>query len=273
MPNPLRLLSWNLLEGGYVPKHQNPGLPKMDEMRLAAARALVTELAPDVLVLNEALWCRPVDGYQVDYAGLFGFEHACGGLYDGVWGNMILSRLPVLSCHHFSIYNRGGVMALVQADGWTLQVGTYHPHPSRYPHHKAQDYLALAAQADAALPLALCGDFNAISPEDAPDREALALAFGRFSKQPEQDSARFIDGGTEVFEALGKAGLRDAVPPCGRRASMPTRLITDVQDSGMRIDHIWVNQAVKVCEGEVVQAPLADAASDHYPVRVDLLPA
>jgi endonuclease/exonuclease/phosphatase family metal-dependent hydrolase len=266
----LRLMSWNLLEGCHVPRSQNPGDPQLDQARLAAVRATLAQYTPQVLLVNEALWCQPVGGYHVDYAALLGYEHACAGLYDGVWGNAILSRFPVLSCRTFDIYNRGGLLAVLDVEGIHMQVATYHPHPSRYPNHKAQDYLALVGQADPSLPLILGGDFNAISPDDQPDRVALAKGFSRFSKNPEVDSARFIDAGQVVFPALTKHGMRDALPSYARRATMPTRLISSDQESAMRLDHIWVNNHIVVHDGNVLCQEETDAASDHYPVLVDI---
>lgn len=266
----VRLMSWNLLEGCHVPRHQNSGAPQLDYGRLAAIKAILAQYSPQVLLVNEALWCRPVEGYHMDYATLLGYEHSCAGLYDGVWGNAILSNFPILTCRTFDIYNRGGLVAVLDVNGTHLQVATYHPHPSRYPKHKAQDYLALVGQADPTLPLVLGGDFNAISPDDHPDRLALAKGFARFSKNPEIDSARFIDAGQVVFPALTEHGMRDALPSHARAPTMPTRLISPDQESAMRLDHIWVNDRVGVHDGKVLRQSETDLASDHYPVLVDI---
>lgn len=270
MTKPLRLMSWNLLEGGHVPAKEKPSRPTVDPVKMEAAVALVRRLAPDVLVINEALWCQPYDGYHVDYAAIFGFEHVCAKLYDGCWGNAILSRTPISTCKTFGIYNRGGLMAHLQTAQGDLQVATYHPHPSRWPAHKARDYRELVECGDPSLPLLVCGDFNAISPEDAPDGQALAEAFGAFSKQPQVDSARFIDGGQSVFPTLAGLGLRDAIGPAGRRRSMPTRLGGSDPNSGMRIDHAWINAHIDIFDAQVVHCEEADVASDHYPLLVDL---
>ena len=266
MPTSLRIASWNLLHGGHQANTQGQALPQPDTQRLAAARELVGQMAPDILVINEALWCEPIDGYCAPYPAWFGFEHACKHLYDGVWGNVILSRYPVLDCQDFMIHNRGGLLATIQAPDGLLHVGTYHPHPGRFPHNKVSDYLDLLDFAQEDIPLVLCGDFNAISPADQPDTNGLVEAFGEFSKTPAFDVARFVDGGEAVFPALHWAGLRDGFAPSERKITMPTRLISPSQASGMRIDHLWVNALVQVGQAQVVEGPLADAASDHYPL-------
>jgi len=260
-------MTWNFLEGGHA-----PGVtpPRVQGARIEAAQALIARVRPDVLILNEALWSQPHGGHYMDYAVLFGFEHSCARLYDGHWGNAILSRLPVQSCQDFRIYNRGGLLSTIQAKTQCVQVATYHPHPSRWPHNKASDYLALLEHSDPILPLLVGGDFNAISPADEPNHASLTKAFSRFSKTPGPDSARFIEGGRAVFEALSSAGMRDAIDLGQRHPTIPTRLISESDESGMRIDHLWANQATPILRGWVEKGPEADVASDHYPVVVEL---
>lgn len=253
-----------------MPRRENPGLPKIDKARVSAARRVIEQYQPEVLLINEALWCQPVDGYHVDYAKLLGYQHQTSALYDGVWGNAILSQFPIHSSQAFSIYNRGGLISVLDVQGRLIQVSTYHPHPSRYPQNKEQDYRAIVSLSNQDAPFLIGGDFNAISPDDAPDHSNLTQAFARFSKQPEVDSARFIDGGQSIFPELSKMGLRDALPKENRSHTMPTRLVSDDLSSAMRIDHIWVNKHVKVFGGRVIQQCETDIASDHYPVLVDI---
>ena len=261
----LRLLSWNLLEGAC-----KPGTDEEDPHRTALAQGLIRELNPDVLVLNEALWCEHHDGHRRDYAALFGFEHASGGLYDAHWGNVILSRFPIARTESFRIYNRGGLVATIQTPDGEVQAATYHPHPSRYPRHKVQDFQHLLGMMDPLLPGFVAGDFNAISPQDEPDVEQLAKAFERFSHRPRQDCLRFIEGGEALFPVLLEQGWRDAVPLKNQRHTMPTALIGGDLNSAMRIDHCWVNRQVTITEGGPLHDPRVDGASDHYPLLIRL---
>jgi endonuclease/exonuclease/phosphatase family metal-dependent hydrolase len=268
---PLRIVSWNILEGFHRPGDTDL-MPSMDPERLQAARQLILELEPDILVLNEALWCRPHNGHYVDYAKVLGFSFGFVDTYDGAWGNAILSQRPIENSRRFRIHNRGGLMATVAGDGgWSLNVATYHPHPGRYPSNKAGDYSSLLSpNLDRAL--VVCGDFNSISPDDQPDEIALTKAFSRFSSQPASDLARFTDGGRKVFEALKKLDLRDAMDVGDRKFTMPTDMISLDKTSAMRIDHIWVNPLCEVIKSSVIHHPLADLASDHYPVMAEIAP-
>ncbi|HET6928647.1 MAG TPA: endonuclease/exonuclease/phosphatase family protein [Hyphomicrobiaceae bacterium] len=262
-----RLVSYNLLEG-LRPIGQGPGERReLDRERTEAARSVVQELSPEVLVLNESLFCQQYRGHVVDYGRLFGFPYQAAALYDNAWGNAVLSRHPILRSHEMKTVGRGGVVALIDAPIGTFTVASYHPHPSRNPSDKAADFERLVAGLEG--PVIVCGDLNCISPADDVDRDALIAAFRRFARDPEATLAQFIESGRQVFGALAKFGFEDAIPRTGRRYSIPTDLISLDKSSGMRIDHILANSAVVVGGGEVVHSPLTNRASDHHPVVLD----
>ena len=78
-----------------------------------------------------------------------------------------------------------------------------------------------------------------------------------------------IESGKLVFGALAERGLADAIPPAGRRYSIPTDLLNPDKASAVRIDHILVNAAIEVVSGEVVHSPHSNQASDHHPVMIE----
>src|SRR4051794_23541023 len=145
MTEPLRIVSFNILEGFRPVTPEATERRHIDRERADAALALIGELAPDLLVLNEALFCRQHAGRMVDYGELFGFPYQAAALYDGAWGNAILSRYPIAKSEEMRIYNRSGLAALVNGpvngsgDG-RFTVASYHPHPHRYPDNKALDF-------------------------------------------------------------------------------------------------------------------------------------
>jgi exonuclease III len=97
----------------------------------------------------------------------------------------------------------------------------------------------------------------------------MIAAFRQFSREPEVTVDQFIESGRQVFGALRKLGLKDAVPRTGRRYSIPTDLISLDKSSGMRIDHILANDALEIVAGEVVHSLATNRASDHHPVMFD----
>jgi endonuclease/exonuclease/phosphatase family metal-dependent hydrolase len=266
MLRPLALVSFNILEGLRPLGEQAGERRLLDRQRRQAAIALVRGLNPDILVLNEALFCRAHAGRAVDYANLFGFQHQAAALYDGAWGNVILSQHPITRSGELRIYNRGGLTAVISTPLGVLTVASYHPHPLRSPENKARDFASMVATLEG--PLLVCGDFNAISPEDAIDRAQLIAAFAGFSGEPEQAVDRFMESGALVFAELAKFGLRDAIPVQGRRYSIPTDLINPDKRSAMRIDHILANASIEVVAGEVMHSLESNRASDHHPVML-----
>ena len=266
MSRPLRLASFNILEGLRPLRSRDTDRRLLDRQRAEAAKQVVSDLNPDILVLNEALFCQEHAGKRVDYGAVFAFPYDASALYDGAWGNAILSRFPVVRCQELRIYNRGGLITIIDTPSGLLTVASYHPHPHRYAENKALDFTRLVDGVDG--PLIVCGDLNCISPEDRIDRSKLVESFRAFSDDAETVLDRFVEGGRLVFDSLGKFGLKDAIPLAGRRYSIPTDLISLDKSSGIRIDHILANDKIEIITGEVVHSLLTNQASDHHPVVV-----
>jgi endonuclease/exonuclease/phosphatase family metal-dependent hydrolase len=263
----LRLLSYNLLEGLRPIAPASGERRHIDRERAEAARTVVRDLHPDILVLNEALFCRQYLGRTADYARLFGFPYETSALYSDAWGNAILSRYPIARSHEIHFPDRGGLVAVIETPQGELTVASYHPHPNRHFAAKAADFVRLVSGLTG--PLIVGGDFNCISPEDSIDRPTLIQAFGTFAQDPETVLDQFVESGCHVFGLLREQGLKDAIPPDGRRYSIPTDLISLNKNSGIRIDHILTNEAIEVVGGEVVHSAASNQASDHHPVMLE----
>jgi len=263
----LRIVSFNILEG-LRPMAPDPSeRRRIDRERADAALALINELSPDLLILNEALFCRQHAGHMVDYGELFGFPFQAAGLYDEAWGNAILSRHSIAKSEEMRIYNRGGLSVTIDSPAGRFTVASYHPHPHRYPDNKARDFARMIAGVTG--PLILGGDLNCINPDDGVDRARLIAAFERFTDDAAPTVDRMIESGRLVFGALAELGLKDAVPPAGRRFSIPTDLLNLDKSSAVRIDHILANDAIEVLAGEVVHSASSNLASDHHPVMIE----
>ena len=154
----LRLVSFNILEGLRPLARSASEGRLIDRDRRDAARAVVADLDPDILVLNEALFCREFAGKAVDYGEVFHFPYQTAALYDDAWGNAILSRFPITKAEEMRIYNRGGLLAMIETTDGPVTVASYHPHPQRQPENKAIDFGRLVAGLTG--PVIICGDFN-----------------------------------------------------------------------------------------------------------------
>jgi endonuclease/exonuclease/phosphatase family metal-dependent hydrolase len=278
-PPPLRrLVSWNILEGMFLPP-SGDGTERRapDESRRRAALTLIDRLKPDILVLNEALFCEEAFGQVEKYADLFGFPHAASRLYDGSWGNAILSRFPVADVVALTIrragvsQDRGMLAARLKFPEGEAWVATYHPHPQRRPKKRLDDYAEFLPLLPG--PLLFVGDMNAVSPEDEPDPAVLTRGFERFRAKKDvakREVERFLEAGHVLFEkVMPRFGLHDAMPRAERRYTIPTAMLSTDVSGAMRIDHILANRGVRVENGWVVRDGEADVASDHYPVAAD----
>jgi endonuclease/exonuclease/phosphatase family metal-dependent hydrolase len=198
MTSHMRLVSYNILEELRPIPSIDTDRRLMDRERAIAVKTVVSDLAPDILVLNEALFCRRNAGRTVDYGALFAFPYQAAALYDEAWGNAILSRHPIANSQEMRIYNRGGLVTMIETPTGQLSIASYHPHSGRYPGNKARDFARLVG--DVSGPLIVCGDMNCVSPEDAVERGDLMEAFGIFSTAPETAVDRFIESGKSVFD-------------------------------------------------------------------------
>ena len=263
----MRLLAYNILEG-LRPLQPIPHEPRLvDRERARLARSVVEELAPDVLVLNEALFCQQYGGRLVDYRALFGFKYSSVALYDQAWGNAVLSQFPITDSHQMRIEDRGGLVVSIETPEGPLTVASYHPHPSREPSLRVGDFTRLVEGVHG--PLLVAGDFNCVHPDDHVDEGNLVEAFKAFSQEPPDAVRRFVESGQLVFAALSRFGLKDAIPAAGRRFTIPTDLLRTDKQSAMRIDHILCNGGIKVVDGQVVHSPATQQASDHHPVLLE----
>ncbi len=267
MSHTCRLVSYNILEGLQPLSPAGRERRLLDRGRCEAALRVVAALDPDVLVLNEALFCQQVEGRAVDYGALFGFPFQACALYDGTWGNAILSKARITSSRQMRIYNRGGLVATLQTHAGPLTVASYHPHPGRLPEHKVEDFTRLVQHLQG--PVVVCGDMNCVHPDDALDRGQLVEGFRRFSSDPEAVVDHFLRSGELVFQALAELGFRDAIPVEGRRHTIPTDLLSKDKLSAIRIDHVLCNDRIEVVDGAVIHSPDTERASDHHPVLLD----
>src|SRR3954452_5751722 len=118
----LRLGSLDLLKGMLLPQAGGETERRTpDESRRRAAVTLIKRLEPDILVLNEALYCEEVFGQVENYADLFGFPHATNRLYDGSWGNAILSRFPAADVVALTVHRSGATQD--RAGSGNLNIG------------------------------------------------------------------------------------------------------------------------------------------------------
>lgn len=277
-----RLVAWNILEGLQQP-HQSLEDRKtgpLDQAREAAAKSLISELNPDILIINEALYCDTFDGVRTPYAELFALPYALPHLYDAAWGNIILSRFPILDTRRRVIHrnspttggaqNRGASAIRIEIDGKPVWIATHHPHPHRRPEKRAEDFREFLGTMPGEIIIA--GDFNAILPEDEPDHAKLVAGFLEFqsAEQAVASVDRMIAAGRHLAEdVLPQMKMRDLISE--KRYSIPTILISSDPEvrTAMRIDHAFGTPGIDPVSGRIHHDKRAEIASDHFPLVLD----
>jgi endonuclease/exonuclease/phosphatase family metal-dependent hydrolase len=206
----------------------------------AALSGLVRDLAPDVVIVQEAprrfRWRHRCAALADD----FGMVVAAGGLPS--LGNLLLTTLRVRVhqswCLRYPLtpgrHLRGAVFANCSVRGARFTVSGSHlaTDPTERPDQAARWKAALTA-VDA--PLIAAGDLN---------------------EGPGGGAWRTVADG--LLDAAGAAGS-------GQRATFPATL------PRTRLDGLFVSSDIEVARQEVIETDQARRASDHLPVLADLL--
>lgn len=238
----MRVVSWNV--------HGLVGADgRHDPERIARVLA---ELRPDVAGLQEVGATALPEGVLDPAAllgGLTGLRSAFGrtmahlrGGPDSAYGNAVLSRAPIQAVRTYDLSvpgrePRGCVRADVELDGAVLHFFAAHLGLDwRERRRQAAQLLSADILRDAALahPLVLVGDFNSLS-----NRSAVPRWLRR-----------------QLVDCALAAG--DEAP------TFPSRFPL------LRLDHCYVDAALRVVAAGVHRSPLARRASDHLPLVVEL---
>ncbi len=245
--------------------------------RLAAIRAGVRDLAPDVLGLQEVVRLAPGDGDGLDQAGAIaaglGYHVAYGRARDERWyGNAILSRWPIAGSQLYELRRAGTderrslLFAEIDAPFGALPVFCTHLNWKLDEGHvRCGQMRELVDRIDAlakpgAFPAVLVGDLNA---------------------QPDADEIRFLGGLTSLGsarcvyfqDAWALAG--DGSP--GHTYARSNPFAAPLREPDRRIDYVFVRGRDERFRGEPLEARRCfDSAvdgtfpSDHYGVIATL---
>ncbi len=256
----MRLMSWNIYNG----------FSNWQGALIDGAKDIIAQYDPDVLVLNEALHCEVYNGVKFAYRSLGSFPYSFGSLYANEWGNIILSKKPILNTKSLSFQNRGALLGNI--DG--VCIATYHPHP--HSKNKEYDFTIIAEFGN---PDILCGDFNLIDPRisETYNHASMIEGFKRFSEKPKEDYERFVNDGHTVFEVLKQNGYYNVTK--GDDYTIPTDFCSLDKSSAIRLDYIMARKHVGARTGNGNSPKLrvkdsfvikdAEHISDHRPLIAD----
>lgn len=267
----MRLMTYNILTGG----RDGP-----DDARLAKVCALVSGVQPDILVLNE---CNGFDerGYRTLYRlerelGMRGvLAHASTGYHVCLF--VRTAALVETQCLDREVHH-AVLAATLDIGGRRLTIVGAHlsPFGGEARLIEVQHLIRFLREEH----VFVLGDLNSVSPRDAaacrvddwiPRRRARHLLFDGSLPQSTDPGPR-ID--TRAVAALEHSELVDTFADAQGNfvPTMLTRLCSDWESYQVRIDYIFATRsaAERIVRRERVDGALADAASDHYPLFVDV---
>jgi endonuclease/exonuclease/phosphatase family metal-dependent hydrolase len=300
----VRLLHWNILDGGVTPleggvrSHGARG--GMSPRRIDGIAALLASRRYDVVCLNE------LNGFESAQlralGGSLGMPHTAL-LARSRYHLGILSRAPfdIVLAERTAPFAHGLLCVRLRASGLEVCCTHLDPLSSRARALEARRIAAHArARAAAGRPLVLLGDLNTLSPLDAPrHREGELLGQIRHGPHAASLERKFVatDGGGGArldyrpMQLLLDVPLTDLGARSGSAAhTVPTRLAADhMHFARMRLDFCLVGQHVAracdegarrgrqggaveaaqgACAATVLITPETEQLSDHFPLEV-----
>lgn len=244
----LRLLSYNIRYGGVG--------------REAVLAAVIRDCAPDVVVLQEAVRPEVVRALAADTA-----LPICGATRGRSLA--FLSRLPVTHRWRRPVWSKHAFLELTCLDAPLRIIGVHLSaiHAAWTERRRTIELRSLLEAIRASTspaPHVLLGDFNTLAPGELLDVRRLPPRLRPFV---------WLSGGSirwravrRVLEAGYADGWRVAHPDAPRAATFPT------WDPHLGLDYAFVPaaDAGRIRRCEVIQSDPARAASDHFPLLVEL---
>jgi exodeoxyribonuclease III len=258
----MRLMTYNVLTGG-----RDGG----SDTRLGAISETIRSVAPDILVLNECNGFEQ-EGYRTLYRleaelGMRGvLAEAHSGFHVALFirrGRLLETRSLQREVHHAVL------SATLELDGTVLRVIGAHLNPFGGDARllEVQHLIRYLREEH----VFILGDLNSLSPHDAGAYQPQRWLPRRRARHLLAEGGGRLD--TRAIAALEGAELVDVFRQRG--ATEPTaltRLGADFEDYQVRIDYVFATAraAERVTRVERVSGELVEAASDHYPLFVDV---
>ena len=267
-----KIIEYNILDGFHT--RDQPA--RFESERLIAARELVKNEKPDILILPEACDDEIAKhNLKIDYAKEFDLPyhfhgHKPNGSKHGI---SVLSRWPFKKKENYSMHDMKFVRVDIKIENKTIRVDALHPHPSLNSCEMAQFFKNVLR--DIVPYSILTGDFNSWSASDKPyDRKKIISKFRTFAELKDKDENFVINiiDDKLTFEAMNiieNSNYIDTYKKFHKKEkewTIPTALIDTNKDAAMRIDYIFCTKEFKILEAGIIKNELAEKASDHYPI-------
>lgn len=252
------------------------------EQRLAAIRAGVRELAPDIMGMQEVLRLAPGEGDALDQAAAvadgFGYHVAYGRSKDERWyGNAVLSRWPIVHSECFELPRCGTdekrSLLLAAIDSPFGEIPFFVTHLNWKFH---EGHVREAQVLEVVRRVVSFTDTGPRQPGRFP-----AILVGDFNAEPRSDEIRYM-GGLTSLGTKSRVYFQDAFASAGDGSpgytfSVRNPFAAPLREPDRRIDYIFVSGRDDRFRGEPLEARVCFDApvdgtypSDHFGVTAKL---
>lgn len=257
-------MEYNIFNG-FFDRDKNNEL-KPNKEREQAAKKIVNQEKPDILILTEADHTKNKN-FKQNYKEIFNYPHgvfASKPLAHRDFGIGILSKYPIVKHKTFLFPKSRWIKTSIKIKKKIIHLDAIHPNPHNTQKEKENLFKKLVNKKEN--PYIVGGDFNAISPYDKYDKKSLLNNFTKKLNNLEKANKivkEIIK--TNIIRFLIKKGLKDTYKEKNKKQdySYHTQLSGN---NYMRIDYILCSKDFKIISSGIIKNELAEKASDHYPI-------
>lgn len=260
-------MEYNILNGFYTEKEPFEHEKKREKL----AAEVVKAENPDILVVCEANFGEPSDyGIIQNYKKIFKYPFIYISRHGDRSCTAVLSKFK-LNFKDYSLRQRPFIRTNFKIESKNITLDVTHPHPNTIDIEKSKFFASILR--DKVEPYIICGDFNALSPEDKYNIKSFTKGFRRILKE-----MKFEDSKIKFFinEFLKREGIRtiisnglvDTFKVKNKKFdfTVPTDYLSKQKDTGSRIDYIFCSKEFKIIESGIIKNEKTEMASDHYPI-------
>jgi exodeoxyribonuclease III len=254
----MKLMTYNILNGG--------------EDRLRFIIEVISREKPDFLVINEANGFDKNHNQKLNkFAGQIGltcFNLSLSGEYD--YHTAIFSKYPFIKIEQLRPMRNAGILVTVKTELGNLSIAGIHLNPYTEDSRLKEIDLITSRQKQYENKI-MMGDFNSLSKTDDYNQEII-------NEFNDYQLEKFTIDGKFRFDVINKIislGYLDTASILNKQKinTVPTKINQDsAHMANIRVDYVFVSEALKdkVKNYSVIKNALANKASDHFPITVEL---
>ena|SRR3989304_6290594 len=269
----MKVATYNILSGGFNSYSTNAQLPQ----RLQILQAGIKQIKADFIGLVDTFRWKELYS-EKELQTLFGFKYAFHIDMDDIRvhkqiGIAVLTNIEGVRFHKIRLKTRNCIKAEVSLNNKVIDIFTAYLDDISEDAREIQMHALLDIRVTH--PTIIMGDLNSISKEDV---EELKLDWKRYL----QNHPEFLKTKTyrsycvpafkeickaRVLEQIKSQGFIEVLDSKNKKPTALTKLHPwNMSEPILRVDHIFHTKGIKASSFEVLNSPVFEYASDHYPV-------